>query len=233
MGDSHGVIRSYQRVFEPQRRIYQVDGRRLPLPNGVALSWLGWFAAALLVILVLQGRSLPFTITAAVFAAGVGRSLRGWRVALGLGTGVFASAQLVGLVLAWVDWPLRLLVLPGVLASMAGQVTPDGRGAYRYLYCRLAVRLRAARHSLDRPVFVDGEEVVWAPRVWVAPDHRFPVLQHGRVHGPARLVFAQRVVLTRGRGRVIARPIGRGVREGEVTAQVVEVGAGQVVEVRP
>ncbi len=227
------VIRSYQRIFEPQRRLYQIDGRRLPLPNGVALSWLGWFAAALLVILVLQSRSLPFTITAGILATGVGRSLRDWRVALLLGGGVFAGAQLMGLVLGWVDWPLRFLVLPGVLASMAGHVTPDGRSAYRYLYCRLAVRLRAARHSLDRPVFVDGEEVLWGPRVWVAPDHRFPVLQHGRVHGPARLVFAQRVVLTRGRGRVIARPLTRGVREGEVAAQVVELGAGQVVEVRP
>ena len=47
MSDDTHTIRSYQRIFRPDRRIYQIDGRRLPVPGGVPLEWLGWaFAVA-------------------------------------------------------------------------------------------------------------------------------------------------------------------------------------------
>jgi len=125
-------------------------------------------------------------------------------------------------------------VAPALLATLAGQASPDGRPAHRYLTSWLSVRLRAARHSLDRPIAADGEAHVWAPRVWVAPDEHSPVLHHGRVRGPARLVFGKPVVVTHGRGRHVVRPCeGHRMRRGERRAEVIELGDGQVVEVRP
>jgi len=58
MSDSSQPIRSYQRIFRPDRRIYQVDGRRLPVPGGVPLEWLAWAFGALVAILVLSQRSI-------------------------------------------------------------------------------------------------------------------------------------------------------------------------------
>src|SRR5688500_19245834 len=53
------VIRSYRRVFEVDRRIYRVDRWALPVPGGVPLRAVGYFAATLLLVVVL-GR-LPGT----------------------------------------------------------------------------------------------------------------------------------------------------------------------------
>lgn len=53
------VIRSYRRVFEVDRRIYRVDRWALPVPGGVPLRAVGYFAATLLVVVVLGG--LPGT----------------------------------------------------------------------------------------------------------------------------------------------------------------------------
>ncbi len=234
MSDSPAPIRSYQRIFKPDRRIYQIDGRRLPVPGGVPLNWLAWAFVSLLVILVLSSRSLMFTVVVAGVGALLGAQSRGLRGALAAGAAVGCAVQVCGVLLGWLDWPLRLVVLPILVATSAGQLTPDGRSAHRYLLSRVAVRLRAARRSLERPVSVDGQVERWAPRVWVAPDHHAPVLQHGRVHGPARIVFGRQVVLTPRRGRHVVRPAeGHRMRRREVLAEVVELGAGQVVEIRP
>jgi hypothetical protein len=94
--------------------------------------------------------------------------------------------------------------------------------------------MRAARRSLDRAVGAEEQERVWAPRVWVAPDEHYPLLHHGRVSGPARLVFARPVVAIPARGRMIVRhAAGHRIRGGERLAEVIELGDGQVVEVRP
>src|SRR5829696_8796444 len=45
------VIRSYRRVFEVDRRIYRVDRWALPVPGGVPLRAVGYFAAALLAMI--------------------------------------------------------------------------------------------------------------------------------------------------------------------------------------
>jgi TcpE family len=44
------TIRSYRRVFEVDRRIYRVDRWALPVPGGVPLRGLGYFAAAVAVV---------------------------------------------------------------------------------------------------------------------------------------------------------------------------------------
>jgi hypothetical protein len=70
--------------------------------------------------------------------------------------------------------------------------------------------------------------------VWVAPDAHAAVLHHGRVRGPARLVFGRPVVVVPARGRLIVRRAeGHRMRAGERRAEVIELSEGQVVEVRP
>jgi hypothetical protein len=46
------TVRSYRRVFRVDRRIYRVDRWALPVPGGVPLLAVGYFAAALLVIVL-------------------------------------------------------------------------------------------------------------------------------------------------------------------------------------
>jgi hypothetical protein len=53
------VIRSYRRVFEVDRRIYRVDRWALPVPGGVPLRAVGYFAATVLLV-VLLGDVLAF-----------------------------------------------------------------------------------------------------------------------------------------------------------------------------
>jgi hypothetical protein len=234
VSDSPAPIRSYQRIFRPDRRIYQVDGRRLPIPGGVPLEWLAWAAGALVAVLVLSQRSLVLAGLVGAFGALLGGGTRGWLAGVAAGLAGFLGALLAGVLLGWLDWPLRLVIAPAMLATFAGQVSPDGRPAHRYLASWVAVRLRASRRSLDRPLAANGESLLWAPQVWVAPDHHSPVLQRGRVEGPARLVFGRPVVLIPRRGRGIVRPAaGHRMREGERLIEVLELEPAQVVEVRP
>jgi hypothetical protein len=232
MGSVPSPIRSYQRIFKPQRRIYQIDGRRLPVPGGVSLDWLAWAFFSLVVILVLAGRSLAFTLVAAGVAGALAGDALGPRRSLGVFAGSVLVVQAVGVLLGWLDWPLRLLILPGFIATAAGQLTPDGRSAHKYLVSRLLVRLRAGRRSLERPLPAYGQASEWAPCVWVAPDAHGALLTRGRITGPAEVAFAHRMVIARRRGRHVARvDLGR-VRAGEVTAEVVALGSGQVLEIR-
>jgi len=234
MSDSPAPIRSYQRLFKPDRRIYQIDGRRLPVPGGVPLEWLAWAFGALVGILALSQRSLLLALTIGTVGALLGAGSRGLIGALLAGGAGFLGALAAGVLLGWLDWPLRLLIAPAMLATFAGQLSPDGRAAHRYLASWVGMRLRAARRSLDRPLPADGETQVWAPRVWVAPDHHSPVLQHGRVQGPARLVFGRPVVVIGRRGRQVVRPAaGHRMRPGERRVEVIELAPEQVVEVRP
>jgi hypothetical protein len=53
------VIRSYRRVFEVDRRIYRVDRWALPVPGGVPLRGLAYFAATICLVVVLG--ALPVT----------------------------------------------------------------------------------------------------------------------------------------------------------------------------
>jgi hypothetical protein len=233
MGDSPDTIRSYQRIFRPDRRIYQIDGRRLPVPGGVPLEWVAWAFAVLVAVLVLSQRSIVLALMVGGLVGVLGASSHGWPGAVVGAVAGFVVTLLAGVVLGWLDWPLRLLVLPGAVATLAGQASPDGRPAHRYLVSLLALRARAARRSLDRAVGADVQDRVWAPQVWVAPDEHGPVLHHGRVNGPARLVFGRPVVAIPGRGRMIVRGAdGHRVRSGEQLCEVIELGDGQIVEIR-
>ena len=51
--DDRLIIRSYRRVFEVDRRIYRVDRWALPVPGGVPLRGVGYFAATLGLVILL------------------------------------------------------------------------------------------------------------------------------------------------------------------------------------
>ena len=57
MSESFEPIRSYQRIFRPERRIYQIEGRTLPVPGGVPLRWLAYATATLLAVIALGSGS--------------------------------------------------------------------------------------------------------------------------------------------------------------------------------
>ena len=54
MADGRLVIRSYRRVFRVDQRIYRVDRWALPVPGGVPLRGVMYFACTLLALLVLS-----------------------------------------------------------------------------------------------------------------------------------------------------------------------------------
>ena len=55
MAERRVIIRSYRRVFEVDRRIYRVDRWALPVPGGVPLRAVGYFAATVLAVVILGG----------------------------------------------------------------------------------------------------------------------------------------------------------------------------------
>jgi hypothetical protein len=122
MADSH-TIRSYQRIFRPDRRIYQIDGRRLPLPGGVPLEWLGWAFAALVAVLGLSQGSMLLAVALAGIGGALGASSHGWRGGVVAASVGFLVTLIAGVLLGWLDWPLRLLVVPGRRLRMADRLT--------------------------------------------------------------------------------------------------------------
>jgi hypothetical protein len=219
-------IRSYQRVFRPERRIYQVEGRALPVPGGVPRRWLAYTAAALAAVLLLGSRSASVAALCGFAAAGAGGLLGGRGAAVAAGLSAAAGAWALGLLLGLLDWPLRLVVLPAAVGTLAGQATPDGRRADRFAVSWLALRLRPRRRSLGRAVPPASSA---GGALWVAPDERSPALRRARVRGPGALAFAVPVLLRRAglRRRLAARPAAEGA------AGRLALGEGETVEVRP
>jgi hypothetical protein len=227
-------VRSYQRIFSPERRIHQIEGRPLPVPGGVPLRWLGWALGSLVAVLALGSGSVIFPAAAAA-AAGVGGLAIGDRTA-GLLAAAAAAAGCVflGLVLGALDWPIRLVLAPIAVATAATQATPDGRRPERYAASWVAVRLAPSRRSLGRGLPALGARRSFEPELWVAPDPRGPRLRRSRVGGPAVVHFAGPV-------RVARLPLRRGLlarRPGRLTPRRrlrrrIELRSGETLEVRP
>jgi hypothetical protein len=215
LADQRFPVRSYQRVFRPQRRIYQIEGHRLPVPGGVPLRWLGYALAALVLVLVLSGRSLGLSVLLGIVASWYGLAVGDRAAAALLGAAVCFACQLLGLVLGSVDWPLRLLVVPALAATLFTQATADGRAAHRYWLSRLSLWLSPARRTLGRPLPPPGECRRRSIRVRVWPDEHAPGLRRGRVRGSALVAFQAAVLVARGRvnrRRLRARPVERARR---------------------
>src|SRR4051794_10016002 len=178
------MIRSYRRVFEVDRRIYRVDRWALPVPGGVPLRAVGYFAAAVVV-----GHCRPL--------AGGGGRLRGGDgfVAAGssAGGGLWGvcpdGRQRGGVRVGFPAPPLRYVVVPLAIAVLGAQVAPDGRTAHRFALDWLRYRWRAHRRSAGRVVAVEDEPVRWDGELAVRWDADCSELRRGRVKGPARVTF--------------------------------------------
>lgn len=190
MGGERFPVRSYARIFEPDRRIYAIEGRRLPVPGGVPLAWLGWAIGTLVAVLVLSGGSWAIAGLLACAAAVVGLVVGGRQAAVVAGVGVLGGVQVLGFLVGSLDWPLRLLVIPGLVATLATQATPDGRPAHRYALAWLGLQLRSGRRSVGRPLPEAGRPRSHRSRVVVHADAHEWHLARARVHGPAVVRFA-------------------------------------------
>ena len=230
MTEAREPIRSYQRIFRPERRIRQVEGRTLPIPGGIPLRWLVYATGVLLAVLALGSGSATVAL-----AAGAIAGLAGFRVGGRAGAAVSTTvaitlAYIGGWALGLLDWPLRLVVIPAAVATFATQVAPDGRRADRFALSWLAIRLAPLRRSLGRPLPSTGRPHHFGGEVWVAPDERSARLRRAKVRGPALVFFSAPVALCRlGRG-------GRRLRaqaSDERGASRLALEAGQVLEVRP
>jgi len=230
------LIRSYQRIFRPERRIYQIEGRALPVPGGIPLRWLGYATAALVAVLAISSESPTVAILLAL-AAGAAGLLVGGRVGgLAAGGSAFGAFWIAGFLLGLLDWPLRLVVMPVAVATLATQATPDGRHADRFALSWLALRLAPRRRSLGRALPPVGIAQLRHGEVWVAPDEHFPELRRCRIRGAATVAFARALRVRRGglrQRRLIARPARGRPRRGELETRRIAVGAGELLEVRP
>ncbi|MBS1887558.1 MAG: hypothetical protein JSU06_10255 [Actinobacteria bacterium] len=235
MSGGYEPIRSYQRIFSPERRIHQVEGRPLPVPGGVPLRWLGWAAATLVAVLVLGSGSVLVPVGAAA-AAGAGGLAIGDRTAgLLAAAAALAGTFLAGVLLGALDWPLRLVVVPAAVASIATQATPDGRRPERFALSWVALRLAPRRRSLGRAVPLAGLPQLLAGELWVASDEGGPRLRRARIAGPAVVFFARPMRLRGGlpgRRRLVAREPGRLTRRSSTWRRVM-VPDGRRLEVRP
>jgi len=236
VSEGYEPIRSYQRIFRPERRIYSIEGRPLPVPGGVPLRWLAYATAALLLVVALGSGSVAVALTIAVVAGLGGASVGGRVGGAAAALGALAATWIGGLVLGLLDWPLRLLVIPAALATLATQATPDGRRADRFALSWLAVHLAPLRRSLGRALPALGRARLLGGELWVAPDERSPRLRRGRVRGPA-IAFFSAPVAVRGsrwrRRRRVAQAPGRRQSRGDVSARRLALGEGEVLEVRP
>jgi hypothetical protein len=228
-------IRSYQRIFRPERRIYQIEGRTLPVPGGIPLRWLGYAGAALLAVLGVSSKSATAAILVSLSAGAAGLLLGGRIGGLIAAAGAFAGFWVIGFLFGLLDWPLRLVVVPTAIATLATQATPDGRSADRFALSWLALRLAPRRRSLGRGLPGAGTRQLRGGEVWVAPDEHLPELRRCRIQGAATVAFAAQVRVRRGglrQRRLIARPVRGRSRPGALEARRIAVGTGELLEVR-
>jgi hypothetical protein len=230
-------IRSYQRIFRPERRIYQIEGRSLPVPGGVPLRWLGYATGALVAVLALGSGSATVAILVGLAAGASGLYVGGRAGGLAAAAGAFGAFWIAGFLLGLLDWPLRLVVVPIAVATLATQATPDGRHADRFALSWLALRLAPRRRSLGRGLPPAGIAQPRDGEVWVAPDEHLPELRRCRIRGAGTVAFAAEVRVRRGglrQRRLIARPArSRSRRRAGLEARRIAVGAGELLEVRP
>jgi len=233
LSGGHEPIRSYQRIFSPQRRIHQIEGRQLPVPGGVPLRWLGWAAGTLAAVLALASGSILVPLGAAAAAGAGGLAIADRTAGLLAAAAALAGTFVVGVALGLFGWPLRLVLVPVCVATLATQATPDGRRAERFAASWLALRLVPRRRSLGRALPADGTAAIDGAQLWVAPDARGR-LRRARVIGPAVVRLDRPLAVRRslsGRRLRAARP-GRLTPRRRLASRV-ELGPGQRLEVRP
>jgi hypothetical protein len=182
---------------------------------------------------VLSAGSLTVALLIAGLAAVVGFGAGGRAAAATAAIGALVAVELGGLIVSALDWPLRLVVIPGGVATLATQATPDGRRAHRFAASWVMLHLPPRRQSLNRGLArrpEEPEEIGGA--LWVGSDERTRSLPRGRVKGPASVSFAAPVEARRSRRRVSVRRLGLRARRGAIVRSVT-LRAGETLEVRP
>jgi TcpE family len=134
----------------------------------------------------------------------------------------------LGALLGVLSAPLRYVVLPLAVAVLGTQAAPDGRSAHRFAWDWLRLRVRAGRRCGGRVVPLEGEPVTWDGALATCWDEHGTMLRRARVRGPARVTFSASVRFEGAGSRLVARSTA--VSE---AGQVVVVGGGEVLEVRP
>lgn len=238
MAENFDVIRSYQRIFRPDRRIFQIDNHRLPVPGGVPLMWLGYAVVTLLLTIVLSARSEGLLILIGAASGAAGWVTGGRLGALLTAATAIVVAFIAGTVLSVLDWPLRLLVVPAMVATLLTQATPDGRPAHRYLASWIGVQLRPSRRSVGRTLPPAGSSSWVGCSLWVAWDERSPWLRHARVTDADMVEFSRPVTVRSPRWprrSFIARPSTSNTprRRRAVVVEAVALGSREPLEVRP
>ena len=206
----------------------------MPVPGGVPLRWLAYATAALLVVLAVSSGSLGLALAMAGVAGLAGASAGGRVGGAVAAIGTLAATWIGGFALGLLEWPLRVIVIPAAVATLATQATPDGRRADRFALSWLATHLAPLRHSLGRSVPAINRRHLLGGEVWVAPDERSARLRRGRVRGPAIVFFSEPVFVRGGwRRRRVAQGSQRKARRGGEPARRLTLGEREVLEVRP
>lgn len=228
-------IRSYQRIFRPERRIYHLEGHALPVPGGVPLRWLAYATTALLAVLALDSGSAAVAVAIALVASVGGLAVGGRAGAALAGISSLGTVWLGGFLLGLLDWPLRLIVLPVAVATLATQATPDGRRADRFAASWLVLRLAPRRRSLGRSLPAVGVAQRTEGELWVGADQHSSCLRRGRVSGVGIVGFAEPVSVWRAgfrQRRLVAKKANGRARRGGLRTMRLVIGEGEALEVR-
>jgi hypothetical protein len=193
MSDNTLTLRSYRLAFEVERRLHRIDRFRIPVPYGIPLVALGYWAVVMVAFLL--AGTLPVT----------------------------------GSVLAALPWPVRLILLPGLVTRALCHQRADGRPAHEAIAAYVAF-LAAPKHLVGlAPVAWD--DPVLLGQVAVAPDEHAELCPRGVVRGPCVVVLRRPARLeVRGRGATLT-PLEGG--DALVRPQEVELPAGARMEVVP
>jgi hypothetical protein len=141
---------------------------------------------------------------------------------------IAAGLPLIGPALGALPAPVRLLIVPVGVAYALTAATVDGRPLH-------AAAGSLARHALA-PTWVSGFECCHAPGsvvrlgdLTIAPDHSGPVLRHGRIEGPCRVLLRYPARGSQRRGRItVTQTSSEAMWRGKTLA----LNAGQTLELR-
>lgn len=199
------LIRSYRRVFRINRRLYRIERWTIPVPGGIPLIGIGYFAAALIVVLICGQLPLAGSVVGLLPPP-----LRYVILPAALAT-LLVSIEPDGRAPhRYVIARLRLTLRPRTTRA-AGSVA---RPRVTTLRTRLMLQADAHGGQLERALIHGPCEIAFAQLVRV------------RVPGPVRRRL--------GRHRLVARPLrGAERHSGELVADRLALAAGERAEVRP
>ncbi|HET6507393.1 MAG TPA: TcpE family conjugal transfer membrane protein [Baekduia sp.] len=192
MSDNQLILRSYRLAFEVERRLHRIDRFRIPVPYGIPLVALAYWAAVMAVFLLLG--TLP----------------------------------IAGVALGALPWPVRLVLLPGLVTRALCRPRPDGRPTHEAIAAYVAF-LVSARHLVGLAPPPRGHG--WLGAVAIAADEHAVRSPRGVVRGPCTVVL-QRAARLELRARAVSLALLD--RDDELQEpQAVALSAGARMEVSP